>query len=298
MQPQITPQSFGELAGWRLAIGNASVEITAQGAQILSYQQAEQPPIIWLSEQAEFNLEQSARGGIPICWPWFGAIERNPQAVQQMTQPDAPFHGLARQKPWQLISQFIEQDRVGLVLALNTKNQPLAEWPHAALLQLSVTLTAHQLQLQLSTTNLGQQPIHISQALHSYFAVSDIQQVSVQGFADCAYIETLEDWQIRQQAGAITFNGETDRIYLQPAAEIQLIDPVWQRKIQLSTSNSHSAVVWNPWTTKAQQLSQFADDTWQRMLCIETANIWDDCIELTPQAEHQLTLAISASGLD
>src|SRR5690606_36986891 len=137
----------------------------------------------------------------------------------------------------------------------------------------------------------------LSQALHSYFAVSDIRQVSVTGLEGCRYVETLEDWQIRQQQGVVQFTGETDRIYLQTPELIQIRDAGWQRQICLRASGSRSAVVWNPWIDKAQRLSQFAADAWQQMLCIETANVLDDIITLAPGAEHSLGLELWSEPL-
>jgi len=129
----------------------------------------------------------------------------------------------------------------------------------------------------------------ISQALHSYFAVSDIHQVRVEGLAGCPYIDTLLDWQQRQQQdGDLAFNGETDRIYLQLPTTLQLIDPAWKRSIRLTTRGSRSAVLWNPWIDKAKRLSSYADDAWQRMACIETANVLDDVVVLQPGQQHLL----------
>ena len=297
MSATITEKNFNTLAGWQLCVAEAQIEITAQGAQLLSYQVGQQPPIIWLSETAEFNPGQSARGGIPICWPWFGAIARNPQTVQNMTTASAPFHGLARLHEWQLVDQCTTEHSACLVLALDTQTQPLAEWPHAARVTLEVLLTAEQLSLKLSTDNLGQSTLHLSQALHSYFSISDIEHVQVTGFENCHYIETLENWQEKTQSGAIIFSGETDRIYLQPATTLSIVDNHWHRRIQLTSQHSHSAVVWNPWTKKARQLSQFKPSAWQQMLCIETANVWDDCITLTANQNHCLDLIISCQPL-
>lgn len=297
MSPRITPTHFAQQPGWQLSVGPAQLQISAQGAQILTYQVAEQAPIIWLSDLAEHNPTSSARGGIPICWPWFGAIERNPQAVQQMTHAQAPFHGLARLQRWQLLSQATTADSARLVLQLDTQAAPLADWPHAACLTLEVVLTAEQLSLQLTTDNLGPKQLHLSQALHSYFAVSAIQQVEVTGLENCHYIETLEHWQTHQQTGVLRLDGETDRIYLQPASTLQIVDKLWQRRIQLHSQHSHSAVVWNPGPDRAQQLSQFDPAAWPQMLCIETANIWDDCLSLAPGASHSLDLIIECQSL-
>ena len=291
MQQTITPMDFSGLVGWRLRFGQAQLDICQQGAQILSYfPDIEQPPLIWLSDCAEYQQGQGVRGGVPVCWPWFGAIECNPAAVQKMTTAGAPFHGLARTVDWQLLDSSADSDAVCLTLQLDA-SQGLADWPHAAMLQLQIEL-GERLTLRLQSHNLGSEPLAISQALHTYFAVSDIRQVRVQGLEGCSYHETLEDWQLREQAGALSFTGETDRVYLQVPEHLQIVDAGWQRRIHLRTQGSQSAIVWNPWIDKAQSLSGFASDAWQQMLCIENANVLDDHLWLEPGARHRLQLEL------
>ena len=137
----------------------------------------------------------------------------------------------------------------------------------------------------------------MSQALHSYFAISDIHQVTVEGLDGRPYIETLDDWQQLQQQGDLVFGGKTDRIYWDLPSRLSLRDPGLKRQILLETRGSRSAILWNPWIAKAQRLSQFADDAWQRMLCIETANVMDDVIQLEPSASHTLSVSISAESI-
>ena len=282
---------FSGLPGWRLRFGVAQLDICQQGAQILSYfPDTEQPPLIWLSDCAEYVKGQGVRGGVPICWPWFGAIEYNPAAVQKMTTVDAPFHGLARTVDWQLLESSAERDAVRLTLQLDA-SQGLADWPHAAMLQLQIEL-GERLTIGLQNHNLGGEPLAISQALHTYFAVSDIRQVTVQGLENCPYHETLENWQLRKQGGALSFTGETDRVYLHVPQHLQIIDPGWQRRIHLRTQGSHSAIVWNPWIDKAHTLSSFASDAWQQMLCIENANVLNDHLLLESGACHRLQLEL------
>ncbi|MCR4507978.1 D-hexose-6-phosphate mutarotase [Pseudomonas sp. GLN_6] len=284
-----------ELTCWRVRHGANELLISQQGAQILSYQQDDQPPLIWLSEQAAYKRGQGVRGGVPVCWPWFGNLQRNPQAVQAMhRQPDAaPAHGLVRSLDWQLQGIDQHDDGVQLEFSYNSTTHPLNDWPHAAELRLSIRLD-ERLHIQLSSRNLGDTPLAISQALHSYFAVSDIRHVAVEGLHGCRYIETLEDWQQRQQDGLLTFSGETDRIYLDTPAQLSILDHAWQRRIQLHSGGSNSAVLWNPWIDKAQRLSQFASDAWQGMLCIEHANVMDDIRVLNAGQQHQLNLSLWA----
>ncbi|WP_369958358.1 D-hexose-6-phosphate mutarotase [Pseudomonas benzenivorans] len=289
---------LGALTCWRIRHADAELLVAQQGAQLLSYQRDGERPLIWLSEQAVYESGRSVRGGVPVCWPWFGDLRRNPQAVQAMYQGGnlVPSHGLVRDLEWNLLGIDRQGDGVNLEFAYNSAEQPLPGWPQAAELQLRIRLDQH-LHLHLDSHNLGDQPLALSQALHSYFAVGDIRQTQVEGLQGCRYIDTLDDWNERQQLDALRFTGETDRIYLDSPSRLSILDPVWQRRIQLRSSGSRSAVLWNPWTDKAQRLSQFAGDAWQGMLCIEHANVLEDFLVLAPDARHRLSVSLWSEAL-
>ncbi|MDH1691943.1 MULTISPECIES: D-hexose-6-phosphate mutarotase [unclassified Pseudomonas] len=287
---QVVTEQHGELNCWRISSDRAELLIAQQGAQVLSYQQVGEPPLLWLSDQAIFRQGKSVRAGVPVCWPWFGNLQRNPQAVQAMYQgTPAPAHGLARTRDWQLLGIEEVGETLRIEFELPEARGDLPGWPHDVELKLVVEMGA-DLTLSLTSRNMGNTPVTISQALHSYFAVSDVRQARVEGVDGLGYIETLADWEQRQQQGALMFAGETDRIYLNTPQTLSIVDPHWDRRITLTSSGSRSAVIWNPWTERAKELADMADDGWQRMLCIETANVWDDLVELKPG--HSSSLAV------
>ena len=294
---QVETEQHGELNCWRITSNHAELLIAQQGAQVLSYQRLGEPPLLWLSDQAIFRQGKSVRAGVPVCWPWFGNLQRNPQAVQAMYHGEqAPAHGLARTRDWQLLG--IEEAAEGLRIEFSLPQAlgDLPGWPHEVELKLLIEMGT-QLKMTLSSLNQGNDSVTISQALHSYFAVSDVRQARVEGVDNLGYIETLADWELRQQHGALGFAGETDRIYLQTPDLLKIIDPQWNRRITLHSTGSRSAVIWNPWTERARELTDMADDGWQRMLCIETANVWDDVVTLAPGASHSLSVTIASEAL-
>jgi glucose-6-phosphate 1-epimerase len=291
---QVERVELDQLTCWRIRAAGSELLVAQQGAQILSYQQAEQPPLIWLSPQAAYQRGQSVRGGVPLCWPWFGDLRRNPQAVQaHYYQEQAPAHGLVRALDWELLGIDEEDDAVTLRFAYDTRNQPLDGWPRDVGLTFVVRL-AQDLSMSLETHNRGDTPLTLSQALHSYFAVSDVRQVSVEGLQACRYLDTLLDWQELRQQDELGFSAETDRIYLDTPARLSIVDPGWGRRIHLDARGSRSAVLWNPWVDKAKRLSQFPDDAWQNMLCIETANVLEDVVQLNAGERHRLELHLSS----
>lgn len=294
---QVETEQHGELNCWRITSNHAELLIAQQGAQVLSYQRLGEPPLLWLSDQAIFRQGKSVRAGVPVCWPWFGNLQRNPQAVQAMYQGEqAPAHGLARTRDWQLLG--IEEAAEGLRIEFSLPEAlgDLPGWPHEVELKLLIEMGT-QLKLTLSSFNQGNDNVTISQALHSYFAVSDVRQARVEGVENLGYIETLADWELRQQHSALGFAGETDRIYLQTPDLLKIVDPQWNRRITLHATGSRSAVIWNPWTDRARELADMADDGWQRMLCIETANVWDDVVNLAPGVSHSLSVTITSEAL-
>ncbi|MBF8778588.1 D-hexose-6-phosphate mutarotase [Pseudomonas fulva] len=294
---KVEVERHGELNCWRITSAHAELLVAQQGAQVLSYQRLGQPPLLWLSDQAIFRAGKSVRAGVPICWPWFGNLQRNPSSVRAMYLGEAaPAHGLARTRDWQLLGIDQAGDALRIELRLPEAEGQLPDWPHTVELQLLIELDDH-LRLTLTSHNRGQDSVTLSQALHSYFAVSDVRQVHVEGVEGLDYIETLADWQRRTQQGSLGFSGETDRIYLHAPERLGIVDPRWNRRISLQTSGSRSAVIWNPWTERARELPDMADDGWQRMLCIETANAWDDVVTLAPGGEHSLSVRITSEEL-
>ncbi|WP_213877990.1 D-hexose-6-phosphate mutarotase [Pseudomonas sp. dw_358] len=293
---------LGDLNCWKVTVGKDELLVTQQGAQVLSYQRDGETPLIWLNEHANFTAGKAARAGVPVCWPWFGNLARNPAQVQAMRtggSEGAPAHGLVRALSWQLLG--IDDHEEGSVrLSFDVPQAAkgvLPDWPHKVSVTLSIVLDK-ELHISLTSTNLDQHPVSLSQALHSYFAVSDVYQVSAQGFSGLTYKDTTTpDWDDVSQNGDIKFEGETDRIYLNTPNELSIADGNWKRQIRLTSTGSNNTVVWNPWTERAAQLADMADDGWQRMLCIETANVLDDVVTLAPGDSHVMAVTIGAQPL-
>jgi glucose-6-phosphate 1-epimerase len=296
--PNVEAVKLDELNCWRIRHGQAELLVAQQGAQILSYQLAGQPPLIWLNDEAVFKNGKSVRAGVPVCWPWFGNLERNPQSVKAMrVSHEAPTaHGLVRTMDWELGGIEAEGERLKIEFLLPYPEGGLPGWPHQVDLKLSIRLD-EQLHINLTSHNVGDETATISQALHSYFAVSDVRNVQVEGLDGLGYIETLEDWTTRQQSGDLRFTGETDRIYLNVPPLLSIVDPTWERRIELTSTGSRTAVIWNPWIDRAAAFSDMADDGWQRMLCIETANVMGDVVTLAPDASHTLGVSIGSKPL-
>ncbi|MDU8428539.1 D-hexose-6-phosphate mutarotase [Pseudomonas syringae pv. actinidifoliorum] len=298
VEPLVESVQYDELNCWRIRHGEAELLVAQQGAHILSYQVAGQPPLVWLNEEAAFKKGKAIRAGMPICWPWFGNLERNPQSVQAMRDSSEPAkaHGEVRALDWQLLGIGADGDALLVEFVLPEAEGHLPGWPHNVALKLSIRLD-HALNVSLVSYNCGAEPVTFSQALHTYFAVSDVRQVSVEGLDGLRYIETLANWEEREQTGDLTFTGETDRIYQDTPGVLSIVDPEWQRRIHIRSTGSKSAILWNPWIEKTGKFTDMAADGWQRMVCVETANVLEDVVTLAPDQMHVLGVSIWGEAL-
>ena len=297
--PHVESVKLDELNCWRIRHGQAELLVAQQGAHILSYQVDGEPPLIWLNDKAVFKQGKPIRAGMPICWPWFGNLERNPASVQAMRNSSEPAkaHGEVRALDWELLVIGNDGDALLAEFVLPQAEGHLPGWPHNVALKLSIRLD-EQLHVSLLSYNAGTEDVTFSQALHSYFAVSDVRQVHVQGLDGTRYLDTLKNWEDEhQQDGDLHFTAETDRVYLNTPHHLSIVDPGWQRRIQIMTSGSKSAVLWNPWVDKTKTFSDMAEDGWQHMVCVETANVLSDVVTLAPDAMHTLSVSIWAEPL-
>lgn len=266
---------------------HATASISLYGAQVIDFAPHGERPVLWESACSFYAVGKPLRGGIPLCWPWFGAHPEN---------PDLPAHGLARLQYWEVAAVRNTADGVTEVeLTLTDSDATREVWPYKFKLTLKVTV-AETLTVELITRNTGTKSFRISEAMHTYFTVSDIHSLAVKGFDGCEYLDTL-DQQRKQQKGDIRFTAETDCIYQHADAESYLVDPAWRRIIANRRSNSGSAVVWNPWIAKSIRMPDFGDTEYPFMVCVETANVGECAVTVEPETEHQLAMTVRVMPL-
>lgn len=257
----------------------ASATIALQGAHLMQYQPKGEQPLIWLSPEAKLVTGKSIRGGVPVCWPWFGAHASN---------PSLPAHGFARTVPWRLNQvQQLPGGATRLEFELDRIATERAGWSQPCTVRNIITV-GETLQHELVTTNLDNKPMPVSEALHTYFQVGDVRQTTVNGLEGCDYLDKVRDFERDRQQGPVSFRGEVDRIYLGTPATLEIRDPVMNRRIVIRSMGSHSTVVWNPWIEKAEQMGDLGSGGYLNMLCVETANAASDAIILAPGAQHRL----------
>jgi glucose-6-phosphate 1-epimerase len=255
---------------------SATAKIALQGGHLFHYQQQGRKPLLWVSKNSSFETAKAIRGGIPICWPWFG---------KHSTDSTLPQHGFARISPFELVEiKEPDENTTEVLLQLQSSTRTLALWPYQFRVLLRIII-AKALTVALTTRNCDTESFTISSALHSYFAVSHISNVSVQGLDKREYWDALTD-DHKSQEGSVHISEEVDRVYQKVTKPLILHD--LDNTVQITATGSSSAVVWNPWVDKSRRMTDMQNDAYQTMLCIETANALEDARELAPGDEHTL----------
>jgi len=260
-----------------LRCNGAEAHVYLHGAHVLHYQPAGQAPVLWHSKESLFEANKPIRGGIPVCWPWFGA---------HATDTTLPSHGYSRYSEWVPVASSASATATTVTLRFP------ASQGRSALAELTVVLGS-SLEVTLATTNTGSSAMPLSEALHSYFAVSDIRTVSITGLDQEQYVDTLLAGRpILTQEGPVAFEAETDRIYINTTRECVIADPGMHRSIRIGKKGSLSTVVWNPWIAKAARMPDFGDNEYPEMVCVETANCGPNALSLAPGQTHAMTTRI------
>ena len=267
---------------------HANSNIMLQGAHVATWQPRGQEPVIWLSPYAKFVPGKSIRGGVPVCWPWFG-----PHA----SDAKLPGHGFARTVPWEVLETKVLPDgttflRFGLIESEATR----AQWPHPSSAQIEITI-GKTLSIALVTQNNSQNSFVLGEALHTYFSISDVAQMKIRGLESCDYLDKVGEPARRTQQGAIVIESEVDRVYVDTEADCVIEDAGLKRAIRIDKSGSRSTVVWNPWTEKANKMGDFGEHGYRGMVCVESVNAFDNLVTVKPGETHRLKVEYSVEAI-
>lgn len=242
------------------------------GSHVAEFQPVGEQPILFMSDQSLMKANAPIRGGVPICFPWFGP---------HPTDSTAPAHGWARTAAWSLFASAQRGDGT-LVVEMRLS---VDHWDLKYTVEFSRSLV-----LSLEIGNAAGQSRDCEVALHTYFAVADVHSVSVLGLENQPYLDKLTSTQVGPTGQSIQFDAETDRVYDGSVPAVVIDDRGNQRKICVEPKNSRSTVVWNPWIAKSQRMPDFGDEEYLHMCCVETANVAADKIMLA--AGESATLGV------
>jgi D-hexose-6-phosphate mutarotase len=275
----------GELPMLEISTPWSTAEIYLLGAQVTQFRKKDEAPLLFLSKCSRFTEGHPIRGGIPVIFPWFGRREGLAQ------------HGFARVKSWDLKELLPAPD--GSV----SVRFRLPDCPEAAAFPrftADYVVTVNQsLTLQLIVTNQSKDAeFTFENCLHTYFEVADVTAISIQGLKGTTYLDQVASFMEKTETSdALRIASEVDRIYLNTTGTVEIHDPRIGRKNRVEKECSASTVVWNPWIAKARQMSDFGDEEYEHMVCVESGNVASNSISLPPGGTSTLTVKLSSETL-
>lgn len=256
---------------------HATARISLLGGQVLSFKpRHDQRERLFVSDKAHWDGSKPVRGGIPVCWPWFGAHGGN---------ASHPAHGFVRTRTWKFVSNEDHDDHVRIVLEAPDTVHP--GFAGVAGLTLEV-LVGRELTLKLHSSNRGTAPCKLTMALHTYFKITDVRNCELQGLRG-SYSDKTLNWAMGDTPQPYRFVAETDRIHLHAAPELRIVEAACATTIR--SAGHDSVVVWNPWSTGVGNFADMSSAGWMEMLCVETAVTQG--LELAPGQTHTLAQTIA-----
>jgi len=279
-------EANGALPAIAVSLPSATALIYLHGAHVAEWRPTDQRPALWMSALSQYSATTALRGGIPLCFPWFG---------QNATDPSLPNHGWARLAEWTLLSATRGADDAELTFELTDRSVGVPAGTAPMRLLYVVTVGA-RLTVELQVENRGAADLTFEEALHTYLAVADVTVASVHGLENLHYSDRAVSAEATGASPApITFDGDlVDRIYPMPSA-IEIDDRGNSRVITVVAGAAAQSVVWNPGTIKAAAMADMPDDGWTSMVCVEAANIVEHRITLAPGASHRIRSDITVA---
>lgn len=265
--------------------GAATATVFLQGAHLAHWQPAGQQPVIFLSRRTELAPGKAIRGGVPIAFPWFAADQK----ADRLNGKPGPAHGFARIEDWTLVFAALSSDDLHLTFTLGptamSRELGFDHFRVAYNLTIGRTLT-----MSLTVANEAKAPLVFEEALHTYFSVVDVHEVTVTGLESTPYIDKTDHFALRPAARVpLTFTGFTDRVYNHTTATCVLHDGAGRRRITVAKMHSDTTVVFNPW----RELPDLGPDEWHEMVCVETVNAGQSPVTLGPGKTHTMQAHIS-----
>lgn len=277
----------GRLPKVRITTPDANGEIYLHGAHVTSWKPSGADEVLFLSTQSRWQDGRAIRGGVPICFPWFGG---------KADDPKAPAHGFVRTKSWQLESISQVGNAVTVSMFSESDDTTRRWWPAEFRLDYRATF-GRELSLELVVSNTGNTSLRFEEALHAYHRVGNIYEARLRGLDGIQYLDKTDSNRRKMQQGEIAIGSETDRVYLDTGDAIVLNDPVSHRATRVMKENSLTTVIWNPWVDKTRELSDLGENEWTQMLCIETSNVSDFAVDLAPSQQHAMKARVKVSDL-
>ncbi|MEL7589492.1 MAG: D-hexose-6-phosphate mutarotase [Prolixibacteraceae bacterium] len=261
----------------------ADADICLYGAHVTSFRPHNTMEMLWVSPLSNFQEGSPIRGGIPVCFPWFG---------MHKSDPEKPQHGFGRLMYWDVLqTSSLPGGETMIRLQLHSNEETKAFWPHDFCAEMAV-IVGRNLTVTLKVTNTSSRPLEYSCAFHSYFTVSSVENIAVEGLQHTRYYDQLQADDFTQETPQLVILKAETRHYYDTEVPVVIDDPFFRRRIKVAKSGSKVTTVWNPGEESCAKIPDLPDDAYHAFLCVETVNAFNNAVSLAPEETHETTAII------
>lgn len=261
----------------------ADADICLYGAHVTSFKPRKSMEILWMSPESSFEVGKAIRGGIPVCFPWFGPHK---------TDQEKPQHGFARLMYWDVLeTATTPSGETNIRLQLCSSEETKAYWEYDFNAELTV-LVGQTLTVTLKVTNTSDAPFVYTNALHSYFSLSAIDNIAITGLEGITFFNQITGENDVQDESLLQIKEPLTRHYLNTETPVVIEDGIFRRRIKVDKSGSKVTTVWNPGEEMCAKIGDLPDDGWETFVCVEATNAFDYPIKLAPGESHETSAII------
>lgn len=264
----------------------ADADICLYGAHVTSFRPRNSMDLLWMSPESNFEEGKPIRGGIPVCFPWFGPHK---------TDPEKPQHGFARLMYWDVVATTTNSSAETVVkLGLNSSEETKAFWPYDFRAEMTFVV-GKKLTATLKVTNISEQPFSYTCALHTYYSLSAIESISIEGLKGLTYYNQLTGENGIQEEEKLEITEPLTRHYLNTETPVIIDDSAFRRRIKVDKAGSKVTTVWNPGAEACVNVGDLPDDGYETFVCVEATNAFDFPIKLNSGESFETSAII---GID
>lgn len=262
----------------------AEADICLYGAQLTGFRPMNTVDVLWMSPYSVFEKGKAIRGGVPVCFPWFG---------QHANNEILPQHGFARTRMWEVTAvKTLQKGENYISMQLKSSEETKVLWPHDFVAEM-IFVIGNSLSITLKVINTSSSQFSYTAALHSYFNLSAIENIKIAGLENTHYENQLDGKQYLQKEEFLSVSGALTRHYHDTESDCVIVDPYFNRRIRIAKKGSKCSTVWNPGSEACAQMSDMPNDGYETFVCLETVNKINNQVELAPGESHETTAIIS-----
>lgn len=258
----------------RLLSGSgASAEVFLFGGVVTSYKDSDGTEFIAVRPDAKMDGSKPISGGLSHCWPQFG-----PGAIQQ--------HGFARNVNWEVKSQSDTTVELEMLPSDYTKEM----WDKEFACRFSVELADDQLKTTMKVDNTGSDSFDFQAALHSYFAVSSLENLEITGsFKGKEFLNKMvgdEGEMQTEDRSSITITEEYDRVYKGVNDPVLKDSGSGKALNVINEAGWEDTVLWNPFGDEGMGYNNFVcvESVKFDPVALEGSSSWEGVLTLKPGA--------------